>query len=56
VNIAMAEPSLTFEVHQVGTGIVRRRTLGWDEINRRIRIPTCALMQKMSGGRPNSVS
>jgi hypothetical protein len=25
------------EVHQVATGIVRRRTLRWDEINGRIR-------------------
>jgi hypothetical protein len=40
----MAQPSLTFEVHRVATGIVRRRTLGWDEINGRIRIPTCALL------------
>jgi alkaline phosphatase D len=44
VNTATAEPSVTFEVHQVSTGIVRKRTFGWDEINGRVRIPTCALL------------
>jgi alkaline phosphatase D len=44
VNTITAEPNLTIEVHQVGTGIVRRRTFGWDEINGRVPIPTCVLL------------
>jgi hypothetical protein len=44
VNTATAEPSLTFEVHQVGAGIVRQQSFSWDEINGRVQIPTCALL------------
>jgi alkaline phosphatase D len=44
VDTATAQPSLTFEVHQVGIGIVRQRSFSWDEINGRVRIPTCALL------------
>ena len=44
VNTATAPPSSTVEVHQVGTGIVRQRSFGWNELNGHVRIPTCALL------------
>jgi alkaline phosphatase D len=44
VDTARVEPTLTVKVHQVGAGIVRQRSFSWDEINGRVRIPTCALL------------
>jgi alkaline phosphatase D len=44
VKTLTAPPSLTIEVHQVGTGIVHQRRFSWEEINGRVRIPTCALL------------
>lgn len=43
VNTIVSPPRLVVEVHQVGTGIVRRRPLSWEEIHGRVRIPTCEL-------------
>jgi alkaline phosphatase D len=36
-------PRLVVEVHRVGKGMVRRRPLKWEEINGKVRIPTCEL-------------
>ncbi len=44
VNTAAALTSLTVEVHQVGRGLVRRRSFSWSEITGKTRIPTCEFL------------
>jgi alkaline phosphatase D len=44
VDTTASEPALTLEVHQVGRGLVRKRALSWQEINREVSIRTCDLL------------
>ena len=46
VDPAAAQPNLSFEVHQIGKGIVRQRKLSWQEINGEVRIQTCELISE----------
>ena len=46
VDPMAAQPNLTFEVHQIGKGIVRRRKLSWQEINGEALIQTCELISE----------
>lgn len=44
VDTTASAPALTLEVHQVGRGLVRKRALSWQEINREASIRTCDLL------------
>jgi alkaline phosphatase D len=44
VNTDAAAPSLSVEVHQVGRGLVRRRSFSWREINGKTPILTCEFL------------
>ena len=41
VDSKSAQPYLSFEVHQIGKGLVRSRKLSWQEINGETPIQTC---------------
>lgn len=46
VDPTAAQPNLSFEVHQIGKGMVRQQQLSWQEINGEALIPTCELISE----------